>query len=231
MSKLFGRVSWPCCARDVADEGRTPSPATLRTRWLPPDAARAALVSALAAATLAPFTLLPVGSRRAAEHPAARSLGQVGTGVVGLGAHLFLRPLNIFGDDPLDIPHDSARSARRPGFQLLLLQLCLLWTGALVVHVIGRFWGRSRDDSAELHSIAWILATLAVPLPLQSPHARCLVSYPYISRQRRVYALLCIVPVSLLCCALTPHALLGSYWSDVCSAPEHSRPAQGCTTG
>ena len=130
------------------------------------DAARAALVSALAAATLAPFTLLPV------ELEANTKLVVFGagcTGVVGLGAHLFLRPLNIFGDDPLDIPHDSARSARRPGFQLLLLQLCLLWTGALVVYVIDGLQDARETIPAELHSIAWILATLAVPLPLQSP--------------------------------------------------------------
>ena len=71
---------------------------------------------------LAPFTLLPVEL----EANSGLVIGGVGcTAAVAIAVHLFLRPLDIFGDDHLGPNPDSAGGKSRPGSKLLILQLSL----------------------------------------------------------------------------------------------------------
>ena len=127
---------------------------------------RAAIGAAIGAAVLAPFTLLPVEL----EANSGLVIGGVGcTAAVAIAVHLFLRPLDIFGDDHLDPNPDSAGGKSRPGSKLLILQLSLLWAAGLVVWIVDGLQSAKASIPAGLHAAAWLVAAAAAPLPFISP--------------------------------------------------------------
>ena len=132
--------------------------------------ARAAAISALAAAAgagaLAPFTLFSVDLEANTTLVVA---GVACTAAVGLLSHFALRPLDVFGDDPEDLDADAVGGARRPGYKLLVVQLCLLWCAGLVVWVVDGLQAAKMALPAWLHASAWVIAVGAMPLPLLSP--------------------------------------------------------------
>jgi len=113
----------------------------------------------MACAALAPFTLFSVELTADSRLVVA---GLACTALVGLVAHVGLRPLDIFGDDPSSTPASASGSnpspdpgsapspapgsgsgsgsagsrPRRPGFKLMVLQLSLLCASAAVVWTV-----------------------------------------------------------------------------------------------
>ena len=167
---------------------------------------------------LAPFTLLPVEL----EANSGLVIGGVGcTAAVAIAVHLFLRPLDIFGDDHLGPNPDSAGGKSRPGSKLLILQLSLLWAAGLVVWIVDGLQSAKASIPAGLHAAAWLVAAAAAPLPFISP-PRTLPRFTSVYlAAATVYALFSVSYESLFYAALGAASLRGLSWK--------VRAAPGCS--
>lgn len=126
----------------------------------------AALAAAAGSLALAPFTLFSVDLT---PDTVLVEGGVVCASALGLVAHYFLRPLDLFGDDGVTSPSSGASQRQHPGSTLFITQLLLLWAaGGIVWGVDGLQAGRAPIPTW-LHGAAWGVATVAAAAPFFSP--------------------------------------------------------------